>query len=172
MLKVSGALLLLLGAAGFSFSICAEQKKKLILLKSIKEMYRLLQSEICYTALPLPEIFKAVGEKMETPLREALFSVSQSMALENGEDFLQVWEQKMKECLNGTSLAKQQKALLLKLPECMGMNNSTGQAEVLEKYIGELDRLIVQMEEEEKNKNKVIMSLGIAAGLFVVIILL
>lgn len=172
MFKLSGAVLLLLGTAGFSWSLCRERKKRLIFLKNMREMYLLLQSEICYTALPLPEIFKIVGEKMPPPFGSALFSVSRRMAFERGEEFKGVWESEIESCLDGIPLTKQQKELLLKFPECLGVNESKGQANALEKYKTELDRLILQMEEEEKSKNKVIMSLGIAAGLFMVIILL
>lgn len=160
------------GATGFAFSICREWKKRLLVLKDMKEMYRLLQCEICYTALPLPEIFKIAGERLNTPFKESLFSVSSRMALNRGEDFKEVWGSEMETCLNGIPLTNQQKELLLKFPECVGMNESKGQASALEKYIEEIDRTIIQMEEEEKSKNKVIMSLGIAAGLFMVIILL
>lgn len=172
MVKMSGAVLLLLGAAGFSFSICMEQKKRLLLLKSIKEMYRLLQNEICYTALPLPEIFKAVSEKIQTPYKEALLSVSINMDYEKGENFSHVWKKEMESMLAGAPLTISQKEVLLRFPECMGMHESKGQAKALDGYIWELDRMIMQQEEEGKSKNKVIMSLGIAAGLFTVIILL
>ena len=79
---------------------------------------------------------------------------------------------KMEEMLEETSLTGQQKQLLINFPECMGMNESTGQANALNRYIEELELMIAVQREEEKSKNKVIMSLGIAAGLFMVIILL
>ena len=42
----------------------------------------------------------------------------------------------------------------------------------LQRQITELDRWIDRLEEEEKSKNKVIMSLGIATGMFLVILLI
>lgn len=172
MLKLAGGIILLFGAWGFAYSICREQKRRLLLLKDIREMYRLLQSEIDYTALPLPEIFRTVSEKVKEPLKEALLCVSASMNLENGQDFREIWSISITDKLMDFSLTTSQKELLLSFPECMGRNESTGQAKALDRYIVELDRMILQMEEEGKSKNKVIMSLGIAAGLFMVIILL
>ncbi|MGN0376519.1 MAG: stage III sporulation protein AB [Suilimivivens sp.] len=172
MLKLTGAVILLFGAWGFAYSICREQKKQLFLLKDMREMYRLLQSEICYTALPLPEIFKTVSGKLKSPFGEALLSVSESMNMENGEPFAEIWEKEMTDKLMESPLTRTQKRLLFRFPECMGMNESRGQAKILDRYIEELDRMILQLEEEEKSKNKVIMSLGIAAGLLMVIILL
>lgn len=172
MSKILGAVCLLLGAAGFAWSICTEQKRKLLFLKNMKEMYLLLQSEIGYTALPLPEVFRIVGEKMQPPFGEKLLTVSSHMTLERGEDFSDIWNHVMSQCLREISLTDSQEELLLKFPQCLGMNEKLGQANALERYIEELNRSILQMEEGKKNKNKVIMSLGIAAGLFMVIILL
>ena len=72
-------------------------------------MFRLLQNEICYTALPLPEILKLVGEKVNAPFGKALLLTAEHMRLENGEEFQTVWEEKMKEMLKETSLTAQQK---------------------------------------------------------------
>lgn len=172
MFKISGTAFLLLGAAGFAWSICREQKRKLLFLKDMCEMYRLLQSEIGYTALPLPEIFRIVGDKMRAPFGEKLLSVSSRMTFESGEDFCDIWNNEMSECIREIPLTNPQKELLLKFPQWTGMNEKLGQANALERHIEELESLISQMEKEERNKNKVIMSLGIAAGFFMVIILL
>ena len=172
MLKGAGAALLMLGSCGFALSICRERDRRLQLLKEMREMFRLLQNEICYTALPLPEIFKLVGEKVNPPFDKALLMTGEHMCLENGEEFKTIWEEEIKKMLRETSLTAQQKQLLINFPDCMGMNESTGQANAINRYIEELDLMIHKQREEEKNKNRVIMSLGIAAGLFMVIILL
>ena len=97
MLKGAGAVLLMLGSCGFALSICRERNRRLQLLKEMREMFRLLQNEICYTALPLPEILKLVGEKVNAPFGKALLLTAEHMRLENGEEFQTVWEEKMKE---------------------------------------------------------------------------
>ncbi len=172
MFKAAGAAVLLFGAWGFACSICRERKKRLLFLKEMREIYRLLQNEICYTALPLPEIFKTIAERVNPPFDKTFLLIGENMTLEKGENFRTVWEREMGKALNGIPLTRQQKMLLIGFPECMGISESRGQARAVERYVEELDRMILQQEEEEKSKNKVIMSLGIAAGLFAVIILL
>lgn len=172
MLKGAGAVLLMLGACGFALSICRERSRRLQLLKEMREMFRLLQNEICYTALPMPEILKLAGGKVNAPFGRALLLTGERLRLENGEEFRTVWEEEMKKMLEETSLTAQQRQLLIDFPECMGMNESTGQAKAVDRYIEELDLMIFEQRKEEKDKNRVIMSLGIAAGLFMVIILL
>ncbi len=172
MIKLAGAVLLLWGTAGFSFSICREQRERLKLLKDMKYMYQMLQNEICYTGLPLPEIFRSISEKLKTPFKEALSEVSQSMDWEQGKSLEEVWESKISVCLKQLPLTEAQKQILMKFPECTGINEREGQAKILERYVRETDRYILQLETEEKSRNKVIMSLGIAAGIFIIIILL
>ena len=172
MLKGAGAVLLMLGTCGFAGSICRERNRRLQLLKEMREMFRLLQNEICYTSLPLPEILKLVGEKVNEPIGKALLLISERMTLEKGEEFRIIWEEEMNQMVKETSLTIQQKQLLISFPECIGMNESEGEANAINRFIEELDLMILKQREEEKNKNKVIMSLGIAAGLFMVIILL
>lgn len=172
MLKAAGILLLLLGTTGFSRSICNDQKNRLRLLKEMKYMYQMIQNEILYTGLPLPEIFRSISEKAEPPFKEALMRISRGMNRESGESFAQVWEREMKEILTEIPFSPAQKKLLYQFPESCGLSDQEGQARVIERYLREMDRWIIQMEKEEKSKNKVIMSLGIATGIFLSILLL
>lgn len=172
MFKAVGVLLLLMGTTGFAYSICKEQKNRLQLLKELKYIYQMIQNEILYTGLPLPEIFRSISEKTGSPFKEALMRISQRMDRESGESFAQVWEREMKEVLAEIPFSSAQKKLLYQFPESCGHSDQTGQARVLERYLREIDRWIIQMENEEKSKNKVIMSLGIATGIFLSILLL
>lgn len=172
MLKIVGAALLLAGTAGFSFCLCKERKKRLFYIKELQRMYRLFQSEIGYTGLPLPEIFLNVSEKLPQPLKDGLQRVSRAMAPETGESFERVWEREMGPCFSHLSIKEELGEVLLGFPECVSSFEREGQAKAFERYIRETERWIVRMEEEEKSQNKVIMSLGIAAGVFLIIILL
>ncbi len=78
----------------------------------------------------------------------------------------------MKICFEALPLKSEVRELAMKFPECAGFHAREGQAKEIDRFIREMDRWILQMEEEEKSKNKVIMSLGIAAGIFLIVILL
>ena len=63
MLKLLGIFLLTGGCTGFSVCLCREGKNRLVLLKEMKYLYQLLQSEILYSGEPLPEILGSMGQK-------------------------------------------------------------------------------------------------------------
>lgn len=172
MVKLFGIFFLVGGTSGFAYCLCREQKNRLLLLKEMKYMYQLLQNEIRYTALPLPEIFKSIAGKLKEPFGSALLRVSENMAWEKGESFQRVWEEEMQKSFFHLPLTGRQKALLLRFPESTGLFQAEGQAKAMQRQLEELDRWIARLEEEEKSKNKVIMSLGIAAGVFLSILLL
>lgn len=172
MLKMAGVLLLIGGFWGAAYCVCEEEKNKLRLLKEMKYMYQLLQNEIRYSKLPLPEIFLITGERLKPPYRNILLCTGKSMNWEGGLSFQSIWENEVKEKLKGISLFRGQRELLLRLPESIGLSECEGQARALERYIEELNQWIAQTEKEQKNKNKVIMSLGIAGGIFLSILLL
>ena len=172
MLKLVGVLLLTGGAFGFAMCLCQEQKRRLSLLKEMKYMYELLQNEISYTGLPLPEIFLSVSLRVKDPFDRILHSVGKSMDWEQGWELAAIWEKEAGEELMKTPLTRQQRQLLLRFPECTGLADCRGQAKALGRSIEELDKWIRQMEEDEKNKTRLIMSLGTAGGLLLSILLL
>ena len=171
-LKLLGVLLLMGGTSGFTWNLCRERQNRLILLKEIKHLYHLLQSEIRYTGLPLPEMLLGISEKVAAPFSDILQCIGQSEDWEKGKSFGQIWRENMDKGLMGQSITRESKDMLMKFPESMGSMEREGQARALERYIEEMNRWIAQMEQEEKNKKKVIVSLGIAAGTFLSIILL
>jgi stage III sporulation protein AB len=172
MMRLFGVLSVLAGAGGFGFRLCAERRERICCMMEIREMYGLIQSEIAYTALPLPEIFRNISGKIPGKLGETLEKISEGMALEQGEVFAELWTKEMTEYLRGKQLGQDSRRLLLDFPACTGRNDSRGQADAINRYLDELDRSISQMKEEEKSKNKVVISLGIAAGLLTVLLLL
>lgn len=172
MVRGLGVVLLLCGAAGFSVTLCREQTRKIELLQEMKYLYQLLQEEICYTMLPFPELFRSISGKLREPFGSAVSAVGEKLTREAENSLEEIWQKEMGKSLSKVSLSGRQKELLLRLPESLGLRESQGQARALERYVEELDGWIRKAKEEEKNKNKVIMSLGIAGGIFLVILLL
>lgn len=172
LLKLLGVFLLTGGSAGLAWRLCGEQRERLFMLKETRHLYQLLQSEIRYAGLPVPEMLLAVSEKVAWPLSDILKKIGQSGDWEKGKSFGQIWREHMESGLAGCAIAREAKALLLSFPDSMGLMEREGQAKALERPIEELERRIQLTEQEDKNRRTVIASLGIAAGVFLSIILL
>lgn len=171
MLKLLGLLSLVMGATGFSYCICRELKQRLIQLKELKYMYQLIQNEIRYTSLPVPFVFEEVSKRIKEPFGKLLKDIGERLA--EGECLLsEVWEQEVKKCFKEMALNGEQKKSLLRFHESVGMMDGVGQAMALQLKIEEAERWIYEQEKEGREKYKVIMSLGIAGGVMLGILLL
>lgn len=135
-------------------------------------MFRLFQTEISYLGVPIPEVLVRISGKLTPVFGEGLRRIAKDLNPERGESLEAVWGREMERCLMEASLSGETRELVLRFPECVGVFEREGQAKAFERYIRETERWILQMEKEEKSQNKVIMSLGIAAGIFLIVILL
>lgn len=172
MIKFVGCILLLTGAVGYAYSLCREKRMQIKQLLQIQYFYRLLQGEILYSGLPLPDILLLVAESVEEPFGSAFSEIGRNVTLQQEESFDSVWKQYLKKALSESRLSRRQKESILRLPESLQLCDRQGQAKALQRQIEEMDKMIRPLEEEARNKNKVIMSLGIAAGVFLTILLL
>lgn len=171
MLKLLGAILLTGGATGYSLCVCRDLKKRLAILKEIKYMYQLIQSEICYTALPMLLIFENISEKIKQPLGRMLKDMVKSAGTDQGKTLTEIWSQEAGDIISKMPLTKEQKASVVGFTESLGMIDKEGQARALQRKIEELENWIVHQEKEGSQQQKLIMSIGIAGGLFLVIML-
>lgn len=63
MSAIMGSLLVILGAFGFSVSLCLEYRMRLMLLKQIRGIYEYMEFQISYGKLPIPEILRKLSFK-------------------------------------------------------------------------------------------------------------
>ena len=61
MSAIMGSLLVILGAFGFSVSLCLEYRMRLMLLKQIRGVYEYMEFQISYGKLPIPEILRKLS---------------------------------------------------------------------------------------------------------------
>lgn len=172
MVKLLGVLLLMVGSVGFASTLCKEQRNKLLLLLQMRQMFVLIQEDIRYSGCPLPLVIEKTAKKVREPFCMALTKISRELLKNGGEMLYEVWEKEMKSIFKELAFSQKQQELLLEFPKSLGFWEREGQAKALTFYIEETDKWILQMEKEEKDKNKVIMSLGAATGILLSVLLL
>lgn len=172
MIKLIGCILLFAGAVGYAYSLCKERRLQIRQLLQIQYFYKLLQNEILYSGLPIPDVLLSVAGNVEEPFGSAFLEIGRNITLQQEQSLADIWKRHLHKALLESRLSEKQKESVLKLPESLQFFDRQGQAKALQRQIEEMDKMIRPLEEEEKNKNKVIMSLGIAAGVFLTILLL
>lgn len=171
MLRLAGCVLVISGCAGFAGSVCRDGNMRLKLLKQIRSIYENMKYYIAYQKAAVPEALRSIAGKGQEPFASVFEEIYQK-TYEEGESFPLVWKQYMEKALEKTPLTVSEKKLALDFPSCLGFMEETAQAGALDELLREVNLHIDELERDKKGKNKMIMSLGVAAGVLVSILLL
>ena len=171
MLRLIGSLMVICGSVGFAGSLCGELNLRLKLLKQIRGIYENMKYHISYQKMTIPEALLRLSEKEQAPFGAAFEAVCKGI-YEGEENLSTLWKVQMDKALAHTPLKKQEKKLLYDFPFCLGFMEENAQAKALEELLRETALQIEQLEQDKRNKNKMIMSLGVSVGILISILLL
>lgn len=171
MSAVIGSFLIMLGTFGFSMSICMEYRMRLILLKRIRDVYEYMEFQISYGKLPIPEILRKLSFKDELCFQQEFGRIARRME-EGGQDLAVIWKEELEVSLKKSGLRQKEQEWLLAFPTKQGFLKGQAQAESLNEIRRELEEGIRSLQQEQKNRNKMIMSVGVAGGMLLSILFL
>lgn len=172
MLKFAGILLLMAGCAGLGIDKVSEEKRRINELREIRGIIIRMQNEMVYGKRTLPEICLLFGECAKEPYRSAFSAIFESFNENDGRALYMLWEEKMAQCMKDLPLKEEEKDILKNLPGHLGILDETIQAVDVGQSLDIITRHITSAQEAYENKAKVIMSVSIMTGLFLIILLL
>ena len=166
-----GGLFILAGFLGGAFCICREYGLRIMYLKKMQSVYEYMKYEISYGKVPIPQMLFHIAEI------EGMFFSSElkHIAIEmqgSGKQFEELWKEGLSETLNKTPLKREERKLFLCFPEKQGFLEEDAQARALDELLREIEKRIAELEAEQKGKNKMVMSVGVAGGLLLTILLI
>lgn len=171
MSAVLGSLLVMLGSLGFSVSICGEYRKRIRLLKKIRGIYEYIRFQIAYGKMPIPEMMKKLSCKEELCFQKEFGRIAKRME-EGNRDFALIWKEELGEVLRESGLKPQEQEWLLQFPARQGFLKEEAQADAFLEVQKELEETIAELERVQKNRNKMIMSVGATGGVLLSILFL
>lgn len=171
MLRLMGSLLVIGGCSGFAGSICRELDLRLRMLKQIRSIYENMKYYISYEKAAIPEALLKISGKEGGAFGEAFEAVYQGI-YEGNVNFSPLWREEMDKVLLHTPLKQRERKLLYDFPSCLGFLEEKAQARALEELLREASLQIEELEQEKRNKNKMVMSLGVSVGILISILLL
>lgn len=171
MLQLAGGILVITGCAGFAQSICRDNKKRLEMLKQMRSIFEAMKYYIAYQKATIPETLWKLSDKGDAVLSDAFKEIYKKV-YEEGESFPLIWKQQMEKVLLKSVLSKEEKKLVIDFPSCLGFMEENAQAGALDELLREINLHIEELTGEQKSKNKMVMSLGVGAGVLIFILLL
>lgn len=172
MLKLAGIIMLMSGCIGLGINKVSEEKQRIRELREIRNIVVRIQNEMIYGKRTLPEICLILSSSSIEPYGIAFLQIFQRLEENDGTVFENIWKEQIKNCMKDMPLREEEKNILINLPEHMGIMDESMQAADIGQSLDMLTGRIVRAETEYENKAKVIMSVSVMAGLFLIIWLL
>lgn len=167
----AGCILIMAGCVGFTWNICADGERRLSLMKQTGRIYENMKYYIAYQKATVPEALGNLAQNSEEPFRGAFEKIYAEVYGE-GKDFPLSWQRHMESALENQPLSGKEKEFILDFPSCLGFMEENAQSLALDGLLREINLHIEELQKERKDKNKMIMSLGVGAGVLISILLL
>lgn len=171
MAKVIGSIAVLTACGGFGFYYAKEMTRRLRQLRELSEAILLLKGDIRYLRSSLPEAFAAAAMR-KGDFAEFFRSVARQLGGFCTASVEEAFFIASRDCLKDTAFTKQDIAMLAKLGGMLGKMDADMQLNALEWYSEQLEGLIDTLDRENKKRTLLSKSLGILAGIFLLVILL
>lgn len=171
MLQLIGCLMVISGCTGIALVICRDYNSRLHTLSQVRDIYEDMKYYISYQRMTVPEALLKLSEKESAPFAEVFYEIYEAVQ-EGNSGFPEIWQVQMEKALVYTPLNAAEKKLLLDFPSCLGYMEENAQASALDELQRQVEHHMEELSGEQKNKNKMVMSLGIAGGVLISILLL
>ncbi|WP_099466917.1 stage III sporulation protein AB [Konateibacter massiliensis] len=172
MIKLAGSALIIFATTGIGFTAGRDLKIRLDNLRYIKKLMLMLRGEIQYLKAPLGEAFFNVGKRARAPFDLFFDRIAQEIESLECESFYAIWCKHIDEELSQIKLTKPDCQTLKRVGEHLGYMDKEMQLGMIDLYVEQLEEEIKLSKENIDEKIRVYHCLGVAAGIFAVLIIL
>jgi stage III sporulation protein AB len=171
MIRFIGAVLLITGAAAWGLMSVLKLRSRVKNLGALISALSVMKSEICDRLTPMPELLKQLGNEATYPASLLFKNASDKMPSLGSRSFSAIWSQAV---LNTPELllTPQEALVLTELGMCLGRYDIGEQRSAIQYAQRRMDEYSRKAETDRERNSKVHAFLGVAAGLFAVVILL
>jgi len=171
-MKIIGCIMVVGSTSGMGFFFSNEMRCRIGNLKELRKLIGLLRGDIRYANTPLPEAIASITRRHKGSFDIFLNSVSTKLQELSGQTFAEVWKEAVNKELLDTSLSKKDKLHLIQFGENLGYLDKDMQMNVIDLFLSQLEEEIKEMTKAMKEKSYLYNSLGIMAGVFIVIVMI
>ncbi|MCI8515059.1 MAG: hypothetical protein HFI93_10620 [Lachnospiraceae bacterium] len=171
-IKIAGALLILLAAAGIGNESAGGVRRRLEALYQCRSLTLLLQGQLKYAFSGLSEMLVEAGGRLEFPFSDFCRRLAEKLESMPGQEIGRLWRDTAEETLTGSGLTGKDRERFCELGNALGYLDGESQCRRLESCGERIDREIARAEAETAAKCRLYRSLGVLGGMFVTILFL
>ena len=164
--KLIGSMFIFAACCGLGYAKSYDMQLHLRELEELKRMFYLLRSELQYTRAPFADVFEKIGKKVTEPYQTWLQNLCDYLSCKKGGGFWEIWNRSIEENLRNSRLKEEE------INELKQVGKNLEYIESLDLYLEQMEYQIKNTKEIYQSKRKLCQSLGIAGGIFLVILLL
>jgi stage III sporulation protein AB len=171
-MKIIGCILVITSSTGMGFFFSNEMRCRIEELKELKKLISLLRGDIRYANTPLPEAISSITRRHSGRFDNFFNFVSKSLHDFSGHTFSEIWKEAVHKELADTSLSKKDKLHLIQFGESLGYLDKDMQMNTIDLFLSQLEDEIKDISKTVKEKEYLYNTLGIMAGIFIIIIMI
>ncbi len=171
-LKWIGALLVIGGSGALGFCYGGQLRRRLLQLRTVRQILYMLKGEIHYSAVTLPESFFHIAAKTPQPFREFLERVAGRLYALDGECLEQVWQQELRGIKKKLNLSTEEIGEWEGLGGRLGYLDRRMQLQLIDLFLTQWEEKIRLLEKECGKTCRLYQYLGVLAGLLLTVVLL
>jgi len=171
-LKIIGSLLIVLSSSMIGYYFGNKYSARLENLLHLEQCIKILETEIVYGAVPLPEALNNVYLKGNKKVSYIFKQIRNNLLYNKDGDLLESFEVVKRQLIEELNLNDEDVELFLSLGRLLGISDRADQEKNFKLILNQIDILKNEAKLEKDRNEKMYKNLGILAGIAIVIILL
>src|SRR5699024_441977 len=169
-MKIIGALILIMITTLFGYDWSLQLQKRTKQLRSLIYSLQLMEAEMGYTYAPLQKVFSSVHEKTTEPA-SYFYKYLQQALTESVSDFSEVWEHAIEKLLTQSALNQNEAAILSQFEKNLGNHTYLQKEKHIHLTMHHIKEILNNAIDEQHKYERMAKSLGVLAGIFIVLLL-
>lgn len=162
--------MIVFGCLGLAVRYVWNAKREIRILEELRDILELMEGEIRYGLMPLPECFLKVGESRRSDLGKCFTEIGRRALTSSREDIRSLMEDELRTVLKNV-LRRENYLSLFDFLSPAGFAEDELQRRALERSRNRIETLLKERAEDVKGRCRVAWSLGITGGVFVTLFL-
>jgi stage III sporulation protein AB len=170
--KILGSVLVVGGSGYLAASINGTLEQRNRELRKLYSILLQLKSEIQYMGNTLPECFAHLGKGEKQPFSTWLTGLAKRLEQKEESTFNVIWTEELTGLFRDSALEQGDVALLEELADKLGSSDVTAQLKAIDYTLIHIEQSRKVLEQELKQKKKVVTTLSLFMGMLTLILLL
>ncbi len=170
LIKVLSSLFILFSSALIGYIYASRYNHRVQQLRHVLHGIQLLETEVLYSSNSLPEAMKRVGERSHSTVAKIFLDTAQCLYSRKGISLEEAWGKAIESQGAYSALQEIDREILIDFGKLLGTSDKENQKKNFHMVILELQKQQRSADEERCKNEKMYRSLGILAGLAIVIV--